>query len=267
MNLKSWIVNREQIGKPCFSRDGVAASFPMLSPNAIDSSLSRFRANGLVAAVHRGCYCVIPAHYALEGELPPQYYVDSLMRWIGKPYYLALQTAAALWGAGHQKVMKAQVMTELPQPTTSMRKNPSIIWLYRKSVPLDFVVRRNGENGQVSYSNPELTAVDLVRYADRAGGMSFVATVLSELRETTNFSGAGTGVFRTAGVADIQRLGYIYDEILDDEAQADTIYAEMMRLGARIRPVALAPSLTVPSKTMNKRWRIKVNYEIEEVDT
>jgi len=199
--------------------------------------------------------------------LPPQYYVDSLMRWIGKPYYLALQTAAALWGAGHQKVMKAQVMTELPQPTTSMRKNPSIIWLYRKSVPLDFVVRRNGENGQVSYSNPELTAVDLVRYADRAGGMSFVATVLSELRETTNFSGAGTGVFRTAGVADIQRLGYIYDEILDDEAQAGTIYAEMMRLGARIRPVALAPSLTVPSKTMNKRWRIKVNYEIEEVDT
>ena len=68
-------------------------------------------------------------------------------------------------------------------------------------------------------------------------------------------------------MADIQRLGYIYDEILDDEAQAGTIYAEMMRLGARIRPVALAPSLTVPSKTMNKRWRIKVNYEIEEVDT
>lgn len=267
MNLKNWIINREHIGKPFFSRDDVAASFPGLAPNAIDSSLSRFRAKGFVAAVHRGCYCVIPAHYALAGELPPQFYVDSLMQWIGKPYNLALQSAAALWGAGHQKVMKVQVMTELPQPNTSAKKNPSIDWLYRKSVPMDFVVRRNGENGQISYSSPELTAVDLVRYADRAGGLSFVATVLSELRESTDFQGAGTGVFRTADVTDIQRLGYIYDEILGDARQAETINTEMKLIGTRIRPALLSPSSTAAVKAISKRWHVKVNCEIEGDDT
>lgn len=72
MNLENWIANREHIGKPSFSRNDVAVSFPGLVLNAIDSSLSRCWAKGLIAAVHRGYYCVMPAHYALSGQQPPQ---------------------------------------------------------------------------------------------------------------------------------------------------------------------------------------------------
>ena len=263
MNLKSWIVNRERIGMPCFSRGEVAEAFPCLAPNAIDSSLSRFRANGLVASVYRGFYCVIPAHYALSRELPPHYYIDMLMQWIGKPYYLALHSAAALWGAAHQKVMTVQVMTELPRTNTSDRKNPSIGWLYRKKIPMEFLERRNGENGQVSYSNPELTAVDLVRYADRAGGLSFVSTVLSELRESTDFTDAGSGVFRFADATDIQRLGYIYDEILGDKVQAEVICTEMHRLSPRIRTTLLSTTSNAMVSAISKRWHVRVNSKIE----
>lgn len=71
MKIKNWIVDREGTGRPCFSRDEVAGAFPSLSASSIDSSLSRFRSNGLIQAVHRGFYCVIPAHYAYEGKVPP----------------------------------------------------------------------------------------------------------------------------------------------------------------------------------------------------
>ncbi len=263
IKIKNWIIDRERTGRPCFSRNEVADAFPSLSAASIDSSLSRFRSNGLVQAVHRGFYCVIPAHYAYVGKVPPSYYIDSLMKWLGRPYYIALLSAAEMFGAAHQKPMVTQVMTELPCFSYSKKKNDSVDWQFRSRVPSQFVLRKNGENGQIAYSNAELTAVDLVRYSHSAGGLSSVATVFAELREATDFSGAGQGVFTTADIADVQRLGYIYDAILGDCAQAETIHGELLTLRRDLKPVALDPGLPSDGAEINRRWKVKVNHEIE----
>ena len=261
--MKSWIIDRERTGRPCFSRDEVAGAFPSLSASSIDSSLSRFRSNGLIQAVHRGFYCVIPAHYAYVGKVPPAYYMDELMKWLGRPYYIALLSAAEMFGAAHQKPMVTQVMTELPCFSYSKKKNDSVDWQFRSRVPSQFVLRRNGENGQVAYSNAELTAIDLVRYSHRAGGLSSVATVLAELRETTDFNGAGQGVFKTADLADVQRLGYIYDAILGDGAQSERIHDELLSLCRDLKPVVLNPGLPSDGAEINRRWKVRINHKIE----
>lgn len=261
--MKNWIIDRERTGRPCFSRDEVAGAFPSLSASSIDSSLSRFRSNGLIQAVHRGFYCVIPAHYAYVGKVPPAYYMDELMKWLGRPYYIALLSAAEMFGAAHQKPMVTQVMTELPCFSYSKKKNDSVDWQFRSRVPSQFVLRRNGENGQVAYSNAELTAIDLVRYSHRAGGLSSVATVLAELRETTDFNGAGQGVFKTADLADVQRLGYIYDAILGDSAQSERIHDELLSLCRDLKPVVLNPGLPSDGAEINRRWKVRINHKIE----
>lgn len=261
--MKNWIIDRERTGRPCFSRDEVAGAFPSLSASSIDSSLSRFRSNGLIQAVHRGFYCVIPAHYAYVGKVPPAYYMDELMKWLGRPYYIALLSAAEMFGAAHQKPMVTQVMTELPCFSYSKKKNDSVDWQFRSRVPSQFVLRRNGENGQVAYSNAELTAIDLVRYSHRAGGLSSVATVLAELRETTDFNGAGQGVFKTADLADVQRLGYIYDAILGDGAQSERIHDELLSLCRDLKPVVLNPGLPSDGAEINRRWKVRINHKIE----
>ena len=264
MTLKNWIVHQERIGRPCFSHAEVAAAFPALSPNALDAALSRFRATGLLQPVHRGFYCVVPAHYALAGAVPPYYYIDPLMRWMGRPYYVALLSAAELWGASHQKVPVTQVMTELPPASTSASKNPSIEWIYRRRVPEAFLARKNGENGPIVYSGAELTALDLVRYAGRAGGLSFVATVLAELAESTDFAGAGDGVFRTAAVADVQRLGYLFGEVLGDAVRAGVIRDELRRTGAALRTVPLRPGPGgATASCVDRTWRVAINEQIE----
>ena len=263
MKVKNWIIDRERTGRPCFSRDDVAEAFPLLSASSIDSSLSRFRSNGLIQAVHRGFYCVIPAHYAYVGKVPSAYYMDELMKWLGRPYYIALLSAAEMFGAAHQKPMVTQVMTELPCFSYSKKKNDSVDWQFRSRVPSQFVLRRNGENGQIAYSSAELTAVDLVRYSHSAGGLSSVATVLAELREATHFNGAGQGVFKTVDLADVQRLGYIYDAILGDGAQAEIIHDELLTMHRDLKPVVLDPGLSSDGAEINRRWKVKVNHEIE----
>ena len=61
------------------------------------------------------------------------------------------------------------------------------------------LLEKNAEMGVIKYSNAELTALDLVQYADRVGSFSSVATVLAELREATNFADARNASFKFTG--------------------------------------------------------------------
>ena len=263
MKIKEWIINRERIGKSCFSREDVISAFPSMTIRAINTSLSYFAKKRLVERIQRGFYCVVPAHYALSNSIHPYYYIDDLMAWLNKPYYVALLSAASMWGASHQKVMITQVMTQLPQLNLATDRNVTIDWFYRKTISSEFLIAKNGENGKVLYSNAELTAVDLIRHVHRAGGFSFVATVLAELREETNFSDAAKGVFRTARVADIQRLGYVYEEVLGDHPQAAVIYEQLRVMAGELDSVLLSPASHTAVQSKNEKWKILVNTYIE----
>ncbi len=263
MRIKEWIINRERIGKACFSREEVISAFPSMTVRAINTSLSYFAKKRLVERLQRGFYCVVPAHYALSSSIHPYYYIDDLMAWLNKPYYLALLSAASMWGASHQKVMTTQVMVQLPQLNLATDRNATIDWVYRKTVPSEFLISKNGENGKLVYSNAELTAVDLIRYVNRAGGFSSVATVLAELKEETDFSDAANGVFRTACVADIQRLGYVYEEVLGDHSQAAVIYEQLRAMASELDYVLLSTTSHAEIQAKNRKWKILVNTYIE----
>lgn len=265
-SLGDWIRHREETGRPCFSLAEVREAFPGMSGNAIVSSLSRYRANGLVQAVHKGFFAVIPAHYRLNGSAPGYYYVDHLMRHLKRPYYVALLSAASFWGAGHQAVMTTQVMTRLPCSSVSSRKNASLRWFFRSVVPEKFLVRKNGETGTVAFSNPELTALDLVHWAQSVGGLSAVATVLAELRERTDFRGAAQGVFATASAGDVKRLGFVYERVLGDVGQGEIIHAELAKMKGATRYAALVPGIAAEGAERDTRWRVEVNAEIEPED-
>jgi len=266
MTLGGWIKQREQLGTPCFSLEEARAAFPALSSNVLTMSLSRYRAQGIIQAVHKGFFVVIPPQYALQKRVPDAYYISQLMNHLGKPYYISLLSAASLWGASHQAVMVTHLMTRLPQSSTSSRKNNTLRWFYRREISSEFLVSKNGETAPIAYSNAELTAVDLVHWAKKIGGMSAVATVLAELRESTNFANAAAGVFKTADVSDIQRLGYLYEVVLGDRAQSETIYSEMKKLSSVLRNVPLVPGSKDTAFRRDARWHIDVNTEVEVDD-
>ena len=66
--------------------------------------------------------------------------------------------------------------------------------------------------GTLLVSSPEATALDLVGYARHAGGLSQVATVLSELAERIDPEKLAAAA-RTAPVAWAQRLGYLLEHL------------------------------------------------------
>jgi len=251
---------------PCFSLEEARSAFPALSSKVLTMSLSRYRAKGIIQSVHKGFFVVIPPQYALQQRVPDSYYVSQLMAHLGKPYYISLLSAASLWGASHQAVMVTHLMTRLPQSSTSSKKNNTLRWFYRREIPSEFLVSKNGETCPIVYSNAELTAIDLVHWANKIGGLSSVATVMAELREATNFQNAAVGVFRTSDLSDIQRLGYLYEVVLGDEEQGEMIYGELKKMPGVIRNVPLLPGCKDGLHRRDGRWHVDVNTEIEVDD-
>lgn len=266
MNIPEWIRHREIIGKACFSFADVRDAFPASSDKTIANSLSRLVKRKCLALLAKGFYCVIPPQYALHGVIPPSYYVNQLMSYYKKPYYVGLLSAAVFWGAAHQRPQQFTIITTPPKFQRSRSRNNLLLWFYRKSIPEKYLLEKNTETSVIRYSNAELTAIDIVQFEQHIGGLSRAATVLCELLESTNFHGASDGLFSYTTIHTIQRLGYIVDEILEDNEQAEIIYREMMKYRKNIKYCYLSSRLKTDASVVNKRWKIYVNVEIEPDD-
>lgn len=263
MKLSEWIRHREITGKPCFSFSDVTSAFADMSEQQLLNSLSRYVRSKRLALVARGFYCIIPPQYALQGLVPPSYYVDQLMSYIGKPYYVGLLSAAAFWGAAHQRPQQFSIMTTYPRYSRSSDRNNMLIWFYRTEIPEKFLLTKNTETSCVKYSNAELTAIDLVQFEQHIGGLSRAATVLSELLENTNFRGAHDTLFNFTTVATVQRLGYIVDEILEERGQADIIYNELKLYSNHFRYCWLSTKHDKKKSAISEKWKLYINTEIE----
>ncbi len=57
---------------------------------------------------------VQPVHRAV-GAPPVTDWLDDYFKWLGQPYYLALQSAAGIYGASPQAIQETQIITSLPR--------------------------------------------------------------------------------------------------------------------------------------------------------
>ena len=263
MNISDWIHSREIRGKATFSIVDVKDAFAERPSKSINTELSRQVSRGRVQSVYRGFYVIVPVQYQLKGVIPPVYYVDDLMDYVGKPYYVGLLSAAALHGATHQRVMKTQVMTVVPRIKTS-GKNSLLDWNYRQEIPEAFVMKKNAEIGTLRYSGPELTAVDLVQFASHVGGYQRVATVLAELMDSVNM-GKVDELLPFTTVATVQRLGYLLECVLSRQDQADALF-QVLKMQGSWNSILLNNDQARREEVPANRWHVNGNIDIEVDD-
>lgn len=263
MNISEWIHSREIRGKSTFSVADVKDAFAERPSKNINTELSRQVSRGRVQSVYRGFYVIVPVQYQLKGVIPPAYYVDGLMEYVGKPYYLGLLSAASMHGATHQRAMKTQVMTVVPRIKES-GKNSLLDWNYRQEIPEAFVMKKNAEIGTLRYSGPELTAVDLVQFASHVGGYQRVATVLAELMDSVDMEKMGE-LLRFTTVATIQRFGYLLEYVLSRQDQADALF-QVLKTQGSWNSILLRNDHDRRAGAPANRWHVNGNIDIEVDD-
>ena len=265
-SIRDWIKRNEMVGHSTFSYVDLCREFGDRSKTSIGVELHRLEQGGVIQSVHRGFYVTIPVRYQLIGTVPARFYLDDLCRYLKRPYYIGLLSAAEMYGAAHQKSPIEQVVTTLPQMNASKAKNSEVQWVYRAAISDEGLVRKKGENGELVISSPELTAFDLVQYAQYCGGLGNVTSVLAELVESISFEKVTEAMMLSVKGTTIQRLGYVLEQVLNEQEQSEALYCKWRAAFKKVRTIPLNANIPdIAGKPVDKRWKVVVN-DVLEVD-
>jgi len=259
-HLRNWIEARPEEGRYFFTRDDLA-TVSEASDTAIRMTLYRLKKAGAVVSPRRDFFIVVPREYRAAGCPPASWFVDALMRHLGRRYYVGLLSAAALQGAGHQQPMAFQVMVDRPEREIAVgrvRIDFHASRLVASAATLSFPT----ETGTMVVSTPETTAFDLVRFPSACGSWNNVATVLSELAERLEADALVSAASRVAR-SDVQRLGWLLDAVAQPTL-ADALAS--MLAGRRLLPTLLSSSRDASGAPLDPRWHVLVN-DVVEPDT
>lgn len=261
MSLNDWIKEQEQRGITTFSFQQIRSVFHERSEKTLKTDINRLTLSKRIQNVYKGFYVIIPTQYQLKGVVPPIYYINELMEYLGKPYYVGLLSAAAIYGASHQRAMITQIVTIGPRPRTS-NKNKLLDWNYRQQIPIELIESRNAEMGRINYSSAELTAVDIIQFASNIGGYQRASTVLAELVDVIDMSKIGSVLPYTTTTA-MQRLGYLLEFILFEQDKSDILYNILKKRNRYFNAVLMSSEHPALDDAESNRWRVNMNIDIE----
>ncbi len=227
------------------------------SPIAVTAALGRLRRKGHIVTPRRGFHVTVPPEYRVLGSRPANQFVPDLMRWMERPYYVALLSAAALHGASHQAPQVYQVMTDRVLSDVELGR-VRVEFVGRANVADIPIVERNTPTGVLRASTPEATAFDLVGYVDRVGSLDHVATVLGELAESIDAE-ALADVARHSPLAWARRLGFLLERV----GHGDRARGLRPLVDTSTKPTELDPSAPTTGAARSKSWRLVINANVE----
>lgn len=199
----------------------------------------------------------------VRGILPPPLFIDGLMKFLERPYYVGLLNAASFHGAAHQQPQEYFVFTKFPVLRPTRKKSIKINYISKKGIPEHLLEKRKTETGLINISSPELTAMDLVQFDKHIGGLNRAATVLNELSEVIKPEQINEGLLKEVPVTAIQRLGFLLDLILRKEEIGKRLYDESKKAGLEFFRIPLKLSTETKGFSADGRWKVIVNSEIE----
>lgn len=261
--IRNWILDLPKKGKITFSLDEVNTQFPRTTANNKRVSLWRLVEAGKIQSVWKGFYVIVPVEYELKGSVPPTVYIDQLMTYLNREYYIGLLNAAAFYGASHQQPQELTIITDKGNYRDKHKNEVKINFVGKKSIPSAYIQQKTTKTGYIKIASPELTAMDLIFYQYEIGGLSRAGTVLNELAEELDFNRVDNDFFTYFPSTTVQRLGYILDEVLEYNEISQVLYDKAIQAGVSFRKSLLKPENDTEQASYNKRWRLVINEEIE----
>jgi predicted transcriptional regulator of viral defense system len=227
-----------------------------LEKGAVRVGMNRLRKQNLAFSPARGLYGFVPPNYRTWGVLPADWFIDDLMRFLKRDYYVGLLSAAASHGAAHQRPQVFQVMTDV---RTSDRDIGRIRLRFFKVRDMAHAVTEVATTpaGRVRIASKETTIVDVVAQPRAAAGFSNIATVIREIGPLDGVELARQSASQPRSHA--RRLGWLVEHF----SESATDLEALRELAA---PDAGAPARLSPGGPrhgqVDKRWGLWINTEV-----
>jgi len=245
-------------GRYSFSLQELLNQFHV-SYQAIVQRLYHLKRKNKIAQIRQGFYVIVPPEYSALGTLPPDLFIDAMMKYLNREYYVALLSAAALHGAAHQQPTTFFVMAKHPAPKSISNEKMKIKILSKQNIITESVIQKKTPAGRIYVSSPELTAFDLLDNINQFG-INRIITVLMELYEVM----LPSKLYKTAKIVDnkanIQRLGFILEKFIGEEKLSTALFKIIDKTS--YTKIPLSP-LKEKSGVLDPKWKVIINEQIE----
>lgn len=263
VKIQTWIEHLQANGRYSFSIDALREELKNYTFTGIMRTLSRLTEKGKILSIHKGYYLIIPPQYAQKGILPPTIFIDALMKYLQRPYYVALLNAAAFHGAAHQQPQEFFIVTNFPTLRATQKKGLIINYISIKDIPEKLLTLQKTESGYLNVSNRVLTASDLVQFEKRVGGLNRVANILKELIEELRPEDFEPLFLTHTPSSVLQRLGYLLEYTCFNYELANALYEQMEKMKIQLHRVPLKAGAETRGSFSKNRWNVIMNTEID----
>ena len=229
------------------------------SSGALRKALWRLEEKKRIRKARRGFYVIVPLEYSRTRILPAEWFIADLMKYLNQPYYVGLLSAATIHGASHQQPQEFQVV--VPEAERDILIEGLRIRFFKKAnMKASPATKSKTPTGYMRISDPAVTAIDLVAYADRVGGLDRVATVLQELSEKITPDMLVDASDRERCIAYIQRLGWLLERL-----QQSDLVARLSDWISKKHPSRTLLDPASPRKGFRRdaRWNVVANTLVE----
>lgn len=250
-----------------------------VSEIATRAAIRRLKVKGVLAQPAHGFYVIVPPEYRILGCRPAEHFITELMEYLGEPYYVGLLTAAQYYGAAHHRPQQYQVITNQKRRTITCG-NIKIVFITKKSIESIPTQQITTPNSIVKISSPEVTAMDLVIYSKRCGGLDNVLTVIKDLANKIDAEKLAKLTSRAKEIAWAQRLGYLLDSIkatqlskkLEEKIKNRNTHPRILiPVQQTKKPIKFSKKVLskvakckkTTSTRINKKWKLLINKKLE----
>lgn len=228
---------------------------------ALQNELARLVKKRELISLRAGFYLILSPRYRSYNKLPVELYVERLFKYLKKPYYLAFYSAAAFHGASHQQVQMDYLITRVPN-IRHIKKGVIHLNIFATSTwPVKNVIQKKSDAGYFNVSSPVLTAMDLIHYQSKLGGLNRMLAIIEELAEEIKTDDVKDLLTWYPHVSTIQRLGYLLDQVKADHSVIELLQDYLNK--HRHFPVLLSPQKNKKAGGTGNPWKVDVNVELE----
>ena len=183
-----------------------------LSAIAAKNQLLRLK-NAVTRVSPRQQYFLIiqPAHRSI-GAPPVEWWLDDYFTWLGRHYYIALQSAAGTFGSSGQAIQETQVITDIPRREMVIGR-VRLRYFVKSGIEKTITRQLSGGYAPLIVSTPETTGFDLIRYASGIGGIERAAETIAPMLKLIKAKELKSVLEAEGEIATAQRFGFVLEAL------------------------------------------------------
>jgi predicted transcriptional regulator of viral defense system len=260
---RSYIEYLQSIGRMSFSFDELESHIPK-SKTALLGDLHRLKKAGRITLLREKFYLILSPEYRSKEMLPYTFFIDDLMTWLNRPYYVSLLSAASLHGITTQAVHSVFITTTRPPLRDILKPTIHMHFLVNSHFPQYGIETLKSVTGYMQVSSPELTSIDLLKYPQKSGGIYQTISLIRDLSEKMNVTRFENIIGENQPTVILQRLGFILDRYSKRKDLLPILSKELS--GKNLRYTMLAPSESCKKTEKDRFWKVIKNIYEDEIE-